>query len=66
MTALLLTHTGVYNEYDLSNIDLERVAAAKLFHMGYPTLLPRLYADGGAALLALLQRGQGGWRDHFD
>ncbi len=51
----LLTNTGVYNDYDLDNIDLEVVAAAKLFHLGYPTLLPRLYADGGAGFLALLR-----------
>ena len=51
----LLTNTGVYADYDLSNIDLACVAAAKLFHLGYPTLLPRLYADGGAGFLDLLR-----------
>ena len=50
----LLTNTGVYNDYDLSNIDLKRVAAARLFHLGYPTLLPRLYANNGDGFLALL------------
>ncbi len=50
----LLTNTGVYKDYDLSNIDLKRVAAAKLFHLGYPTLLPRLYANNGDGFLALL------------
>ena len=51
----LLTNTGVYQNYDLNNIDLERVAAARLFHLGYPTLLPRLYADSGAGFLKLLR-----------
>ena len=51
----LLTNTGVYADYDLRNIDLACVAAAKLFHLGYPTLLPRLYADGGAGFLTLLR-----------
>ena len=51
----LLTNTGVYKDYDLSNIDLGRVKAAKLFHLGYPTLLPRLYQDDGAGFLALLR-----------
>ena len=50
----LLTNTGVYNDYDLDNIDLDRVAAAKLFHLGYPTLLPRLYRDDGEGFLGLL------------
>ena len=51
----LLTNTGVYNDYDLGNLDLDCVAAAKLFHLGYPTLLPRLYADDGEGFLALLR-----------
>lgn len=51
----LLTNTGVYTEYDLRNVDLDCVAAAKLFHLGYPTLLPRLYADAGAGFLTLLR-----------
>lgn len=51
----LLTNTGVYNDYDLDNIDLERVGAAKLFHLGYPTLLPRLYANDGEGFLTLLR-----------
>jgi len=51
----LLTHTGVYNDYTLENIDLEMVAGCKLFHLGYPTLLPRLFADDGAGLLDLLR-----------
>lgn len=51
----LLTNTGVYQDYDLDNIDLDCLAAAKLFHLGYPTLLPRLYANAGAGFLALLR-----------
>ena len=51
----LLTHTGVYNDYDLDSIDLDLVADTKVFHMGYPTLLPRLYGDEGAGLLTLLR-----------
>ena len=55
----LLTNTGVYNDYDLDNIDLAVVAGAKLFHLGYPTLLPRLYANDGAGFLALLRAIKG-------
>ncbi|MCY3780287.1 MAG: carbohydrate kinase family protein [Chloroflexi bacterium] len=51
----LLTNTGVYNDYDLEDIDLGSVASAKLFHLGYPTLLPRLYRDDGAGFLTLLR-----------
>ena len=51
----LLTNTGVYDSYDLDNIDLARLAHAKIFHLGYPTLLPRLYADAGERFLELLR-----------
>ena len=51
----LLTHTGLYNDYSQEDIDLEKVAGCKLFHLGYPTLLPRLFADDGANLLAALR-----------
>lgn len=49
----LLTHTGVYNDFGLSNIDLGLAADCKLFHLGYPTLLPRLYENDGAGFLEL-------------
>ncbi len=51
----LLTHTGVYNHYGLDTIDLDRVASCKIFHLGYPTLMPRLFKEDGAELLAILQ-----------
>ncbi|MDE2853539.1 MAG: carbohydrate kinase family protein [Chloroflexota bacterium] len=51
----LLTHTGVYNHYSLADIDLDKVAGCKLFHLGYPTLLPRLFADDGARLRDVLR-----------
>ena len=51
----LLTHTGVYDDYTLDDIDLDLVAGGKLFHLGYPTLLPRLFAEDGAKLLNLLR-----------
>jgi len=51
----LLTHTGVYHGFGLDNIDLDLAAGCKLFHLGYPTLLPRLYADGGDGFLELAQ-----------
>lgn len=51
----LLTHTGVYNGFGVDNIDLDLAANCKLFHLGYPTLLPRLYEHDGAGFLELLQ-----------
>ncbi len=51
----LLTYTGVYEDYGVEHIDLDLVADCKIFHLGYPTLLPRLFAADGAGLLALLK-----------
>ena len=50
----LLTHTGVYNGFGLDSINLDLAAGCKLFHLGYPTLLPRFYADKGESFLELL------------
>ena len=50
----LLTHTGVYNDFGSESIDLDLVAGCKLFHLGYPTLLPRLFNDAGAQFLEIL------------
>lgn len=51
----LLTNTGVYDDYSQDNLDFELIAGCKLFHLGYPTLLPRLYADNGAGFQRLLR-----------
>ena len=50
----LLTHTGVYNDYGADSINYDLLDNCKLFHLGYPTLLPRLYAEKGAEFLRLL------------
>ncbi|MCY3573433.1 MAG: carbohydrate kinase family protein [Chloroflexi bacterium] len=50
----LLTHTGVYKDYGAHSINYDLLAGCKLFHLGYPTLLPRLYAVDGAEFLRLL------------
>lgn len=50
----LLTHIGVYQDFDLDKINLDFAAGCKLFHLGYPTLMPRLYGDDGERLRALL------------
>ena len=48
-------HVGANAEFDGSAVRLD---GAELLHVGYPSLLPRLIADGGAALEALLGRAR--------
>ena len=54
----LLTHTGVYNDYDSDSIDYDMLDGCRLFHLGYPTLLPRFFADDGADFLRTLRRAK--------
>lgn len=50
-------HIGANRAFDGTGVD---VAGVDLLHVGYPSLLPGLLADGGAGLVALLGRA----RDH--
>jgi sugar/nucleoside kinase (ribokinase family) len=49
-------HVGANAGFDGTAVDL---GGADLLHVGYPSLLPALAADGGAALHALLARARG-------
>jgi sugar/nucleoside kinase (ribokinase family) len=48
-------HVGANAQFDGSAVDL---AGAGLLHVGYPSLLPALIADGGRPLEALLERAR--------
>ncbi|MFQ9152274.1 MAG: hypothetical protein ACLR6B_13035 [Blautia sp.] len=37
----------------LDDIDLEKVKGANLFHFGYPSLMRKMYIDGGKELVRL-------------
>lgn len=54
----LLTHVGANRHFGLDDIHFDLVAGCKIFHLGYPTLLPRLYQNHGDELLAILQTVQ--------
>ena len=48
-------HVGANAEFDGSAVDL---SGADLLHVGYPSLLPALIADGGEPLVALFERAR--------
>lgn len=50
--------TGTNAAYGVNDIDFATVACAKHFHLGYPTLLPRLSANDGEELSAVFQRAK--------
>lgn len=48
--------TGPNDSFGFDKVDFEVVAQSEIFHLGYPTLLPRLFEDDGAQLLAIFQK----------
>ena len=46
---------GANDTFGSEDIDADAVARARLFHFGYPPLMARTYADGGAELAAILR-----------
>lgn len=51
-------HVGTNAGFDGAAVDAAVLAGTDLLHVGYPTLLPALSADGGAGLVALLARAR--------
>ncbi|MHC4562826.1 MAG: carbohydrate kinase family protein [Planctomycetota bacterium] len=52
---MFLHCSGANDTYCAADLDVGKLAGAKLLHFGYPPLMARMYADGGAELAALLE-----------
>ncbi len=50
---------GANETFRAADVPLDRLAGARILHFGYPPLMRRLYADGGAELHALLAAVRG-------
>lgn len=46
---------GANDTFGAEDVDLDAVRRARLFHFGYPSLMARTYAHGGAELAAILR-----------
>ncbi|MCS6836501.1 MAG: PfkB family carbohydrate kinase [Anaerolineae bacterium] len=53
---IFLHHTGNNAIFSAADIDEDRVAQARIFHLGYPPLLPALVTDKGAPLAEIFRR----------
>ncbi len=53
-----LHHPGYNNRYGCADIDFAQVARAKIFYIGYPPIMRRLYEDDGLELEELLRRAK--------
>ncbi len=47
---------GVNETFGAGDVPYERLGDTRVFHFGYPPLMPRMYADGGRELLEMLAR----------
>ncbi len=47
---------GANQTFGADDVPYERLAGVRMFHFGYPPLMPRMYADGGAELRAMFAR----------
>ena len=49
---------GTNNTFSAQDIDDALLAQTRLFHLGYPPLLQRMYADGGSELASIYRRAR--------
>lgn len=50
-----LHYYGANNIFDYEKVDFDVVAQADMFHLGYPTVLPKLYANEGEGLAKIFK-----------
>src|ERR1041385_4886534 len=50
--------TGTNDVFGVDDINFELVGQAKIFHLGYPTLLPHVVEDDGEDLQAIFAKGK--------
>lgn len=55
---IFLHCTGTNSAFSSTNVDFGLLRRARVFHLGYPPVLPRLIADDGAELSALYRQAQ--------
>ena len=52
---IALHHTGGNDEFMSEDIDFEKVKKVNLFHFGYPSLMKKMYENGGREFIRLLK-----------
>jgi sugar/nucleoside kinase (ribokinase family) len=53
---VILHCTGNNDYFGTEDVDFDIVKSAKIFHLGYPPLLPKLYTHDGTALIEIMKR----------
>lgn len=55
---IFLHNPGTNDTFGAEDVDFEVVEKAKVFHLGYPPLMRRLFNDGGSELVEIFRRAQ--------
>lgn len=55
---LFLHHTGTNDTFEVADIPGNRLAGGAILHFGYPTLMRRVFQDGGKGLRQLFDRAR--------
>lgn len=55
---IILHNVGTNATFGAADVNAAQVAGAKIFHLGYPPILPRLYANNGAELTQICRSVQ--------
>jgi len=50
--------TGANDTFTAADIDAQKLTGARLFHFGYPTLMQRIYNDGGRTMTQIFQQAR--------
>lgn len=52
---IILHCTGNNQHFDVADIDLDVVKSTKIFHLGYPPILPKLYANNAQSMVTIFK-----------
>ncbi len=55
---IFIHHPGVNNTYGAEDVDDARLDAARIFHIGYPSSLRRIWINDGAELIAIFRKAK--------
>ena len=56
---IFLHDPGANDSFSLSDLDLDAIREARLFHFGYPTLMARMFRNGGEELVGMFRAVDG-------
>jgi len=55
---IFLHHPGVNHTFGCADVNFDLVASARHFHLGYPPLMRKMYAEGGRELSQIFRRAK--------